>query len=46
MAKWDRDDTIIALEAYRNNATSAQIEKIRRLYIKPVEFSRLNNNCV
>lgn len=28
MAKWDRDDTIIALEAYINNATSAQIEKI------------------
>ena len=31
MAKWDRDDTIIALEAYRNNATSAQIEKVAKI---------------
>ena len=31
MAKWDRDDTIIALEAYRNNATSVQIEKVAKI---------------
>ena len=31
MAKWDKDDTIIALEAYCNHATSAQIEKVAKI---------------
>ena len=41
MAKWDRDDTIIALEAYRNNATSAQIEKVAKIIGKTPDSVRM-----
>ena len=41
MAKWDRDDTIIVLEAYRNNATSSQIETIAKIIGKTPNSIRM-----
>ena len=41
MAKWDRGDTIIALEAYRNNASSSQIEKVAKIIGKTPNSVRM-----